>query len=360
MSTPTAQESAQPKATEVATTQPRNEPVQPTPPAPPPVPMTGQLQLNVDAPGARVWLDGEAIGQASPSSPLNKEGLSTGSHRIRIEAEGRQPWEGPVEISRGQWQQIAAQLKPVEEAKEYRDPASGMEFIKIDGGSFQMGSPSGEKDRGSDEGQHLVSVGSFYLGRTEVTNAQYRRYKPGHDSGDYKGKSLNGDNQPVVNVSWEEATAYAEWLSRKAGKNYRLPTEAEWEYAARAGTTGPFSTGNCINTAQANYNGNYDYNDCGAKTGTYRQKTLPVGSLKANPWGLYDMHGNVWEWTCSAYDEGYGGSEKQCSSKNNASSSRALRGGSWSNGPWNVCSAARDGDSPGSRTLNIGFRLLQD
>ena len=341
---------------------------QPTPPAPPPVPMTGQLQLNVDAPNARVWLDGEEIGNAGPSQPLNQEGLSTGSHRIRIEAEGRQPWEGPVEIQRGQWKQVAAQLKPVEEAKEYRDPSSGIEFIKIEGGSFPMGSPAGEKDHQSDEKQHRVSVSSFYMGKHEVTNGQYRRFKPGHDSGDYNGKSLNGDSQPVVNVNWNDATAYAEWLSRESGKKYRLPTEAEWEYAARAGTDTARYWGDDPDRAcryanvhdqtskRVNKDFTWEHHNCDDGQAV----TAPVGKYQANPWGLHDMLGNVWEWTCSAYDSDYGGSEKQCSSKNDASGARALRGGSWFYRPRNARSADRNGYSPGARDFDIGFRLLRD
>ncbi|OGT93241.1 MAG: hypothetical protein A2286_12260 [Gammaproteobacteria bacterium RIFOXYA12_FULL_61_12] len=322
--------------------------------------MTGQLQLNVDAPGARVWLDGEAIGQASPNRPLNQEGLSTGSHRIRIEAEGRQPWEGPVEIQRGQWKQVAAQLKPVEEAKEYRDPSSGMEFVRIEGGSFQMGSPAGEEDRESDERQHPVSVGGFYMGKTEVTNAQYRRFKPGHDS----SSGSNGDDQPVDQVDWNDATAYADWLSKETGKQYRLPTEAEWEYAARAGTDtarhwgdDPDRACRYDNVADKTAGGSWpdgSIHNCDDGYGN----TALVGSFEPNRWGLYDMLGNVEEWTCSAYAKDYSGSEKQCVSKD-ANLSRVIRGGSWLTASTKKArSASRNEGKSGDQYLGVGFRLL--
>ncbi|MDT8423034.1 MAG: SUMF1/EgtB/PvdO family nonheme iron enzyme, partial [Desulfuromonadales bacterium] len=119
----------------------------------------------------------------------------------------------------------------------WTESLTGMAFVRVPGGCFQMGSPSSEKDRDSNEGPvHEVCVDDFSMGKFEVTNAQYRKYKSGHTSKDYKGNSLNGDDQPAVYVSWEDATEYAKWLSRQTGKSFRLPTEAEWEYAARAGT----------------------------------------------------------------------------------------------------------------------------
>ncbi|MCX7067081.1 MAG: formylglycine-generating enzyme family protein [Methylococcales bacterium] len=163
---------------------------------------------------------------------------------------------------------------------------------------------------------------------------------------------------PVEQVSENDVQDFINKLNTQTGKSYRLPTEAEWEYAARAGTTSPFYTGDCINTQQANYDGNsQDYNNCGAKTGVYKQTTVAVGSYPANPWGLYDMAGNVWEWTCSAYVENYDGSEKQCSSKNDASTSRVLRGGSWYYLARYTRSARRYRSTPVNRLINFGFRF---
>jgi len=140
---------------------------------------------------------------------------------------------------------------------------------------------------------------------TEVTFADYDRFARAtgrrlpDDAGWGRGK------HPVIDVSWNDARAYAEWLSRETGAVYRLPTEAEWEYAARAGTRTPFWTGDCIHTDRANYNGNYDYNGCGAKTGIYRQQTVAAGSLPANNWGLHEMPGNLWEWTADCWHSSY-------------------------------------------------------
>ena len=171
-----------------------------------------------------------------------------------------------------------------------------------------MGSPDSEPEREDDEcPQHWVQVPAFEIGRYPVTFAQWDacmaaggcRHMP-DDLGWGRGQ------QPVINVSWKDAQEYVRWLTRVTGEHWRLPTEAEWEYAARAGTKTPFSTGACITTRQANYDGNYDYNNCGAET-VYRGNTQPVGSYPANPWGLYEVHGNVWEWVEDQYHESYKG-----------------------------------------------------
>ena len=151
-----------------------------------------------------------------------------------------------------------------------------------------MGSPQDEPKRDFDEGpQHRVRIKyRFALGVTEVTFEEYARFVRA------TGRELPSDSDwgrgkhPVINVSWIDATEYTQWLIRQTGKQYRLPTEAEWEYAARTGTTTPFSTGDCITTSQANYYGKSNYANCGVKTGVYRGKTVPTGSLPANPWDL--------------------------------------------------------------------------
>ena len=236
------------------------------------------------------------------------------------------------------------------------------EMVTIPAGSFQMGSPASEPERFSDEGpQHQVKVEAFELGKTEVTVAQFHAFADAtnyrtdaeRDAGDKKGcwtweagekegsyhAGLNwrnpgivqGKDDPVVCLSWNDAQAYLAWLKRETGQRWRLPTEAEWEYAARAGTTTPFSTGACITTRQANYNGNYNYNNCGAKTGVYVGKTQPVKSYPANPWGLYDLHGNVWEWVEDCYHDSYQGAPTDGSAWTEVSCpARVLRGGSWS------------------------------
>jgi formylglycine-generating enzyme required for sulfatase activity len=225
-------------------------------------------------------------------------------------------------------------------------------FRWIEAGTFLMGSPEDEPERYDDEKQHSVTLNQdFWLADTACTQALWQAVMGNNPS------FFKGDNLPVEQVSYLEVQQFISRLNEKTGESYALPTEAQWEYACRAGTTTPFYTGNCINIEQANYNGNYDYNNCGAKTGVYKETTIAVGSYPANPWGLYDMAGNVWEWTCSAYDENYGSSEQQYSSKNDAKTRLVLRGGSWSGGSSDLRSAYRVSNASGYRFGDIGFRL---
>jgi formylglycine-generating enzyme required for sulfatase activity len=231
------------------------------------------------------------------------------------------------------------------------------EMVGLPAGCFLMGSPPEEPGRYSNERQHRVCVDAFAIGRTEVTFDDYDAFaaatgrEPPDDRGWGRGR------RPVIGVSWLDASVYAAWLSDQTGKAYRLPTEAEWEYAARAGTVTPFWTGDCIDTDQANYDGTSAYAGCGS-SGVYRRQPLPVGSLAANPWGLHDILGNVWEWTCSGYDEDYAGSES-CHSLFDSNPYRGLRGGSWVNGGRYLRAALRGGNPPGSRYGSIGLRLAR-
>ncbi|MCP5198156.1 MAG: SUMF1/EgtB/PvdO family nonheme iron enzyme [Gammaproteobacteria bacterium] len=241
------------------------------------------------------------------------------------------------------------------------DGTRGPKMVVIPAGEFWMGSPDNETGRENDERQHRVAVSAFAVGQTEVTFAEYDQFcaATGRDKPDYAGWWGRG-TRPAINVSWNDAVAYAKWLSRETGQPYRLPTEAEWEYAARAGTATPFWTGDCVNTDQANYDGHYGYGtpDCGAETGVYRKEILPVGSFKPNPWGLYDTMGNVWEWTCSMYNKDYNGAEKECFIKDTVGP-LAVRGGSWLLGPARVRSADRVWFAPTDRYGNLGFRLAR-
>ncbi len=232
----------------------------------------------------------------------------------------------------------------------FRDCPDCPEMVRLPAGEFMMGAVPGEAEAEKDEQpRHLVKIKAFSIGQYEVTQGQWQAVM-GSNPSNFK---QCGDNCPVESVSFNDIQTFIQKLNAKTGKTYRLPTEAEWEYAARAGTTTAFSTGDCINTQQANYNGKYDYNDCGAKTGVYLGKTAPVGSYPANPWGLYDMHGNVWEWTCSAYTERYDGSELICI--NDAAVRRAVRGGSWSYDPLGLRSGYRYGNNVASSSA---FGLL--
>lgn len=223
------------------------------------------------------------------------------------------------------------------------------EMVRIKGGCFQMGSPDSELKRERNKIQHSVCVDDFEISKYEITQAQWKIVMGNNPS------RFKGDNLPVENVSWNDAQQFINKLNQITNGIYRLPTEAEWEYAARAGTNTPFYTGNCITTAQANYNGNYDYNKCGAKTGVYKKRTVPVGSYESNNFGLHDMAGNVWEWTCSAYVSNYDENETQCS--NDFSAQRVLRGGSWYNKPQALRSADRLHRTSDSHYIDLGFRL---
>ncbi|CAK0774762.1 hypothetical protein CCP3SC1_770002 [Gammaproteobacteria bacterium] len=174
------------------------------------------------------------------------------------------------------------------------------------------------------------------------------------------------DNHPVICVSWNDAVAYTEWLSRETGRHYRLPTEVEWEYAARAGTItarywGEDPSQACNYANVADYSTKERFSDRtvhNCRDGYVY--TAPVGSFKPNDFGLYDMLGNAWEWTCSEYSDPYNGSEQRCSGKNDASARRSLRGGSWFVTPARVRAAYRLWHTPVARTDYLGFRLAQD
>jgi formylglycine-generating enzyme required for sulfatase activity len=240
-----------------------------------------------------------------------------------------------------------------------------MEFVWIPKGCDDIGSPKTEEGRGDDEHQHRVCVEGFWLGMHEVTNTQFRRFRSDHDSGEYQGHSLNGDHQPVVNVDWHAATAFAAWLSQKTGERLRLPTEAEWEYAARAGTETARYWGDspdqaCVyanvydRTAESVLGPGYPHHACEDSYAV----SAPVGRLRPNLFGLYDTLGNVWEWTCSDYDAAYGGAEKECASKG-SDARRLVRGGAWHSKPRYVRSADRFRNTPHYHNTNVGFRLAR-
>ncbi len=227
------------------------------------------------------------------------------------------------------------------------------EMVSIPGGCFQMGSPASEKERGSDEHQHKVCVKPFAIGKYEVTQSQWQAVM-----GNNPSYFTNCPKCPVEQVSWNDAQAYLRKLSARTGRKYRLPTEAEWEYAARAGTTTPFHTGNCISTNQANYDVNYPYSGC--PNGQYRRKTIKVGSFSPNAWGLYDMSGNVWEWVQDWYSaDYYTQSPRNDPAGPRDGSARVVRGGSWFYYADDVRPANRRRLKPGSRNFNLGLRVCE-
>jgi formylglycine-generating enzyme required for sulfatase activity len=215
-----------------------------------------------------------------------------------------------------------------------------------------MGSPPDEPGRGSDETLHQVTISkSFYMQTTLVTQGQWRKVRGSNPS-----TNKCGDNCPVEHVSWDDVQDFIKKLNQQEGNDkYRLPTEAEWEYAARAGTTTPFYTGNCLSTDQANYNGNFTLSSC--PMGKYREKTVPVASFAANAWGLYDMHGNVFEW-CQDWYGVYPSGQVTDPVGPSTGSGRVLRGCHCSCKARDCRSAYRDAISPDSRQEIVGFRLV--
>ena len=263
-------------------------------------------------------------------------------------------------------------------------------YVRVEGGDFLMGSPGDEVDRKQNEIQHEVRVSPFYLCKYAVTVADFKKFieESGYQTDAEKGDGsfvwnetkwekragvnwrhgVSGNdrdsgeyNHPVLHVSWNDAVAYGRWLSQKTGKSFRLPTEAEWEYACRAGETKPFSTGDNLTNEQANYNGDYPFNN--NEKGIFRKKTLPVDSFEANAWGFYNMHGNVWEWCGDWYGENY---YEECKANGmvenpeglETGSRRVIRGGSWDNNAEICRSASRFNHTPDYRNYDIGFRLV--
>ncbi|MTV40625.1 SUMF1/EgtB/PvdO family nonheme iron enzyme [Duganella radicis] len=254
---------------------------------------------------------------------------------------------------------------------------NGPDLVLIPTGRFQMGSHEHEQATAIKAGaqknwlerelpQRWVGIEhSFALGRYPVTVAQWRRFVK--DTGwesqsdtDWRAPGFaQTDEHPVVGVSWMDAQLYLRWLSEKTGHLYRLPTEAEWEYACRAGTKTAFSFGDTISTEQANYDGHYTYN--GGQRGAYVQGTSKVGAYQPNPWGLFDMHGNVWEWTQDVVHDNYVGAPVDGSAWEEGGDPvrRVLRGGSWLYNPRYLRSAVRNGFSAVLANDIVGFRVAR-
>ncbi|MBX2854362.1 MAG: SUMF1/EgtB/PvdO family nonheme iron enzyme [Rhodobacteraceae bacterium] len=258
--------------------------------------------------------------------------------------------------------QPAASAPSRAHGETFKDCPQCPEMIALRGGVFTMGSPDNEPERDTDEGpQRRVTLAGFAVGKYEVTFAQWDACA---DAGgcSYRPKDAWGrGDQPVMRVSWNDAQEYVRWLSQQTGQTYRLPSEAEWEYAARAGTETPFHTGPRITPEQANFAAIHSYN--GSAKGVWRKQTVPVGSFPANGWGLHDVHGNVSEWVqdCRHFD--YSGAPSDGSAwmndRNGDCSSAVLRGGSWSRTPAVIRSANRNRFFRDDSNSSIGFRVAQ-
>ncbi len=241
-----------------------------------------------------------------------------------------------------------ASIQPKAKAN-YSVDLAGMDFVFIKGGTYQMGS-----DQKSDEQPvHEVTVEDLFVGMHEVTFAQFDQYcktipqqcEPPSDQEWGRG------NRPVIYVSWQDANAYADWFSEQTGHKFRLPTEAEWEYFARAGTTTPYWSGATLSKGLANCS------DCGSKWDN--KSTAPVGSFRPNPWGIYDTMGNVIEWVTDSYENNYTNAPTTGSAVISSTDSRKVqRGGSWDYTARDLRSTARDYRRANSRTRDGGFRLV--
>ena len=239
----------------------------------------------------------------------------------------------------------------------WTEPTTGMIFMYIPAGRFMMGSPDSEEGRSSDEGpvREVRFAQGFWMGKYPVTQAEWQTIMGENPS------RFKGERRPVENVSWNDAQAFLKnfrSLGDFGNLTPRLPTEAEWEYACRAGTTTPFYFGETISADQANYNGKYVYGK--GKQGVYREQTTDVGSFPPNAWGLCDMHGNIWEWCEDAWHSNYNGAPNDGRAwLVSGGSYRVLRGGSWDNEPRNVRSAYRNGCDPALRGDFVGFRVAR-
>jgi formylglycine-generating enzyme required for sulfatase activity len=251
-------------------------------------------------------------------------------------------------------------------ALAFREPLAtdvGLEMVAIPSGKFMMGSPESEHDRYEHESpQHTVTVQPFFISKYPVTQDQWRTIastSPIERELNPNPSSFKGDdNRPVENVSWEEAVEFCQRLSLKTGRDYRLATEAEWEYACRAETNTPFHFGETITSKLASYDSNRIY--LNERKGKNQQTPMPVGNFPPNAFGLYDMHGNVWEWCLDHWHDNYQDApidgSAWISSDNNAR--RVLRGGSWDLNPCNCRSATRSYDTPDFRSYTFGFRVV--
>jgi formylglycine-generating enzyme required for sulfatase activity len=244
---------------------------------------------------------------------------------------------------------VASQAQKKDPPKHFTN-SIGMKFVWIKPASFVMGSPKEEELRGKDETQHKVTLTKgFYMGVHVVTQEQWQEVM-GNNPSKFKGEK----NLPVEMVSWDDCQKFIKKLREKDKKPYRLPTEAEWEFCCRAGTTTPFHFGETISTDQANYEGSTTYGN--GKKGVYREKTTPVGSFPANAWGLHDMHGNVLQW-CQDWRGEYPQKDVVDPTGPDKGQGRVLRGGCWLYPSASCRSASRTDINSGFGSDMFGFRI---
>jgi formylglycine-generating enzyme required for sulfatase activity len=266
------------------------------------------------------------------------------------------------------------QVEVVDQEQEQELGAGvSLRLIQVLAGEFLMGSPADEPQRSEDEGpQHRVRLPGFLMAQSPITQAQWREVAGWQErEAERWGRELNpnpshfgdqadSDQRPAENVSWHDAIEFCNRLSQRTGRDYTLPSEAQWEYACRAGSTTPFAFGVTLSAELANYDASNTYD--GGPKGEYRKETTPVGLFPANAWGLHDMHGNVWEWCLDHWHDSYEGAPSDGSAwmKPSASDveSRLLRGGSWYGTPRYCRSARRRHYQPVDADVSVGFRVV--
>jgi formylglycine-generating enzyme required for sulfatase activity len=246
---------------------------------------------------------------------------------------------------------FVAQLVAPGPADFYIEPTTGMVLVAIRPGSLMMGSPESEPGRNDDEVMHRVKISRlFYMGQYEVTQAEWTRVMGSNPS-----QFTNCERCPVERVDFYQVNAFLSRLNAgSSSMRFRLPTEAEWEYACRAGTSTPYSVGEQITTAQANIDGRYSMD---VDDGAAYEKTLPVGRFPPNPWGLYDMHGNVWEWTNDRYGP-YNPRQDIDPRGSDVGGTRVIRGGSWHFDAASARCGLRYTHAPQDSGFSLGFRVV--
>jgi formylglycine-generating enzyme required for sulfatase activity len=263
----------------------------------------------------------------------------------------------------GRWSMERRSLQ-VEGYREDLGEGVALTMVKIPAGNFLMGSPGDEPERSDDEGpQHEVTLGAFFMAQTPITQAQWRAvaaWQKVERDLDSDPSYFKGANRPVEQVSWFDALEFCSRLNQRTGQRYGLPSEAQWEYACRAGSTTQFHFGATLTPDLANYDGNYV---CGnGPKGTYREQTTEVASFPANGWGLQDMHGNVYEWCEDHWHDSYhfapGDDQPWLIPAAADGQQRLLRGGSWYSAPRSCRSAYRRRSLPGNADGLVGFRVV--
>lgn len=346
-------------------------------------PGQGMLKIVTDPGDAQLFINGERKGNSPAEAGLSFAiKLSEGEYTItavKVVEDGLAEYYGEksdVFVAKDSMQSVALDLEKRETeagrlareerekkeklAREERERGkrealrekypSGIpepKMVAIPGGSFMMGS----NENSDEKPVHAVTLSPFSMSATEVTFAQYDACVAFGGCDHYPDdRGWGRGERPVINVSWDDAQQYIQWLNKETGKNYGLPTEAQWEYAARAGSSTKYSWGDEVGRNRANCDG------CGSQWDN--KQTAPVGSFAANAFGLYDMHGNVWEWCQDWYDDDYYKSSPTVDPQGPSSGEdRVGRGGSWGVNPEYARSANRGYDSPGYRYYFLGFRL---